>query len=145
MVKNVQMKENSNRLSEEVFEKNMAVERIDALFSPITKIGTGICYIVTLGYGSILVNTGELTVGNLVTFNVYLGLAVWPMFAIGELINVMQRGNASLDRVQETLSYELDVKNPEKSIVRTKSVGFNDFNFQYPLSQVENLKQISLI
>lgn len=135
-----------NRLSEEVFEKNMAVERIDALFSPITKIGTGICYIVTLGYGSILVNTGELTVGNLVTFNVYLGLAVWPMFAIGELINVMQRGNASLDRVQETLSYELDVKNPEKSIVvkETKSVDFKDFNFQYPLSQVENLKQISL-
>lgn len=135
-----------NRLSEEVFEKNMAVERIDALFSPITKIGTGICYIVTLGYGSILVNTGELTVGNLVTFNVYLGLAVWPMFAIGELINVMQRGNASLDRVQETLSYELDVKNPEKSIVvkETKSVDFTDFNFQYPLSQVENLKQISL-
>lgn len=51
-----------------------------------------------------------MTVGQLVTFNVYLGLAVWPMMAIGELINVMQQGNASLDRVQETLDYEQDVK-----------------------------------
>ena len=40
-------------------------------------------------------------------------MIVWPMFAIGELINVMQRGNASLDRVTETLDYEEDVKDPD--------------------------------
>ena len=39
-------------------------------------------------------------------------MLIWPMFAIGELINIMQRGNASLDRVQETLGYEEDVKDP---------------------------------
>ncbi len=131
-------------MSEEVYQKNMVVERIDALFGPITKIGTGISYVVALGYGAYLVSKGEMTVGNLITFNVYLGMAIWPMFAIGELINVMQRGNASLDRVQETLNYEADVKDPNEPVVlhEVKGIGFNQVGFQYPLSQVKNLENI---
>lgn len=131
-------------MSEEVYEKNMIVERIDALFGPITKVGTGISYVVALGYGAYLVSKGEMTVGNLITFNVYLGMAIWPMFAIGELINVMQRGNASLDRVQETLDYDTDVKDPSSPVYLqdVKSIGFEDVGFQYPLSQVKNLQNI---
>ncbi|MET0960069.1 MAG: ABC transporter ATP-binding protein [Psychrobacillus psychrotolerans] len=131
-------------MSEEVYEKNMVVERIDALFGPITKVGTGISYVVALGYGAYLVSNGEMTVGNLITFNVYLGMAIWPMFAIGELINVMQRGNASLDRVQETLDYEQDVKDPTSPVQldNVESIGFTDVGFQYPLSQVKNLQDI---
>lgn len=131
-------------MSEEVYEKNMVVERIDALFGPITKVGTGISYVVALGYGAYLVSKGEMTVGNLITFNVYLGMAIWPMFAIGELINVMQRGNASLDRVQETLDYDQDVKDPVSPVWLNSvdSIGFKDVGFQYPLSQVKNLHNI---
>ena len=133
-------------MSENIFEKNMRVAYINGMFMPITKIGTGICYVIALGYGAVLVSNGELTVGQLVSFNVYLGLAVWPMFAIGELINVMQQGSASLDRVQETLEYEADVKNPAKATAYTtpNSIGFSEFTFQYPLSQSKNLQQISL-
>ncbi|MEO4054593.1 ABC transporter ATP-binding protein [Solibacillus sp. CAU 1738] len=132
--------------SEDVFKKNIHVAKINALFGPITKAGTAICYVVALGYGAVLVSNGELSVGQLVTFNVYLGLAVWPMFAIGELINVMQQGSASLDRVQETLDYEADVKNPAHAtaLETPTSIGFNEFTFQYPLSQVKNLQQISI-
>lgn len=131
-------------MSEEVYEKNMVVERIDALFGPITKVGTGISYVVALGYGAYLVSKGEMSVGNLITFNVYLGMAIWPMFAIGELINVMQRGNASLDRVQETLNYEQDVKDPTIPVHLNDvtSIGFEEVGFQYPLSQVKNLQNI---
>ncbi|WP_419959600.1 ABC transporter ATP-binding protein [Psychrobacillus sp. BM2] len=131
-------------MSEEVYQKNMVVERIDALFGPITKVGTGISYVVALGYGAYLVSKGEMTVGNLITFNVYLGMAIWPMFAIGELINVMQRGNASLDRVQETLNYDQDVKDPTSPVQLNSvdSIGFKDVGFQYPLSQVKNLQDI---
>ncbi|WP_342598943.1 ABC transporter ATP-binding protein [Psychrobacillus sp. FSL H8-0483] len=131
-------------MSEEVYQKNMVVERIDALFGPITKVGTGISYVVALGYGAYLVSQNEMTVGNLITFNVYLGMAIWPMFAIGELINVMQRGNASLDRVQETLDYEADVKDPAAPVQlkEVDSIGFDDVGFQYPLSQVKNLQNI---
>ncbi|MFE8698920.1 ABC transporter ATP-binding protein [Cytobacillus sp. FJAT-53684] len=133
-------------MCEEVYEKNMHTAKINAFFGPITKVGTGISYVVALGYGAVLVSNGEMTVGQLVTFNVYLGLAVWPIFAIGELINVMQQGNASLDRVQETLDYKADVQNTEKpvAIATPSAIGFDDLMFQYPTSQVKNLQQISL-
>lgn len=133
-------------MSETVYEKNMHTAKINALFGPITKVGTGISYVVALGYGAHLVATEAMTVGQLVTFNVYLGLAVWPIFAIGELINVMQQGNASLDRVQETLNYEADVQNTtEPKVVATpNAIGFEDLTFQYPMSHVKNLQRISL-
>lgn len=133
-------------MSEIVYEKNIHTAKINALFGPITKVGTGISYVVALGYGAHLVATEAMTVGQLVTFNVYLGLAVWPIFAIGELINVMQQGNASLDRVQETLNYEADVRNiPNPQMISTpKAIGFDDLTFQYPMSQVKNLQQVSL-
>ncbi|MFJ5716748.1 ABC transporter ATP-binding protein [Neobacillus sp. NPDC093127] len=133
-------------MSEEVYAKNMYTAKINALFGPITKVGTGISYVVALGYGAILVSHGDMTVGQLITFNVYLGLAVWPIFAIGELINVMQQGNASLDRVQETLNSEADVQNTKDPVAITtpSAIGFDDLMFQYPTSQVKNLQQISL-
>lgn len=133
-------------MSETVYEKNMHTAKINALFGPITKVGTGISYVVALGYGAHLVAINEMTVGQLVTFNVYLGLAVWPIFAIGELINVMQQGNASLDRVQETLNYEADVQNSNnlKKINIPNDIGFEDLTFQYPMSHVKNLQGISL-
>ncbi|MGE8002633.1 ABC transporter ATP-binding protein [Lysinibacillus sp. NPDC093216] len=137
---------NFAEMSEIVYEKNMHTAKINALFGPITKVGTGISYVVALGYGAHLVATEAMTVGQLVTFNVYLGLAVWPIFAIGELINVMQQGNASLDRVQETLNYEADVRNiaNPRMISTPSAIGFDDLTFQYPMSQVKNLREISL-
>ncbi|MFJ7952947.1 ABC transporter ATP-binding protein [Lysinibacillus sp. NPDC096418] len=133
-------------MSEIVYEKNMHTVKINALFGPITKVGTGISYVVALGYGAHLVATEAMTVGQLVTFNVYLGLAVWPIFAIGELINVMQQGNASLDRVQETLNYEADVQNTNdpKVVATPNAIGFENLTFQYPMSHVKNLQRISL-
>lgn len=133
-------------MTEDVYKKNMHVEKIDALFMPFSKVLTALTYMIGLGYGAFLVSTGEMTLGNLVTFNVYLGMIVWPMFAIGELINVLQRGNASLDRVMETLNYEEDVKDPEEpaDVDRPESVGFNDVSFTYPMSHSVNLDHIEL-
>ncbi|WP_318616701.1 ABC transporter ATP-binding protein [Sporosarcina sp. YIM B06819] len=134
------------KMTEDVFQKNMHVEKIDALFMPISKVLTGLTYMIGLGYGAYLVSIGDMTLGNLVTFNVYLGMIVWPMFAIGELINVMQRGNASLDRVTETLDYEEDVKDPEQPVTMElpENVGFRDVFFTYPMSHSVNLDAIKL-
>ncbi|MFC5602362.1 ABC transporter ATP-binding protein [Sporosarcina koreensis] len=133
-------------MTEDVYKKNMHVEKIDALFMPFSKVLTALTYMIGLGYGAYLVSAGEMTLGNLVTFNVYLGMIVWPMFAIGELINVLQRGNASLDRVMETLNYEEDVKDPDEpaDIDKPESVGFNDVSFTYPMSHAVNLDHIEL-
>ncbi|MFC7364387.1 MULTISPECIES: ABC transporter ATP-binding protein [Bhargavaea] len=138
--------EKFRKKTEEVYEKNMAVERIDALFAPTSKVLTAASYAIGLGYGAFLVSTGEMTLGNLVTFNVYLGMAVWPMIAIGELINVMQRGNASLDRVHETLSYLEDVRDPDrpKRAGQPDDVTFNDVTFRYPQSSSVNLDRVKV-
>ncbi|MFJ8263494.1 ABC transporter ATP-binding protein [Rummeliibacillus sp. NPDC094406] len=133
-------------MTEDVYQKNMSVEKIDALFTPITRVLTGLSYMIGLGYGAYLVSIGDMTLGNLVTFNVYLGMVVWPMFAIGELINVMQRGNASLDRVQETLNEKEDVENPQAPMVIEKpnSIVFHDVTFQYPQSHSINLSHLEV-
>lgn len=133
-------------MTEDVYAKNMEVEKIDALFNPITKVLTGVSYMIGIGYGAYLVSQQQMTLGDLVSFNVYLGMIIWPMFAIGELINVMQRGNASLDRVQETLDYEEDVKDASHPVTINQPgrIGFNQVKFQYPQSSSVNLSDINL-
>ena len=133
-------------MTEDVYEKYMAVEKIDALFAPVTKVLTAISYMIGLGYGAVLVSEGTMTLGDLVAFNVYLGMIVWPMFAIGELINTLQRGNASLDRVNETLDYAEDVVDPAhpKKTEKPENIGFRDFSFTYPTSRSINLEGINL-
>ncbi|WHY57750.1 ABC transporter ATP-binding protein [Peribacillus simplex] len=145
----VQEREDEKRfdeMTEDVYRKNLAVARIDALFDPTISIIIGISYLIGLGYGAYLVFQQAITLGGLVSFNVYLGMLIWPMIAVGELINVMQRGNASLDRVQNTLSYEADVKNSLglKSIQKPGNIQFNSVYFTYPSSTVVNLSNISV-
>ncbi|MGE1100480.1 ABC transporter ATP-binding protein [Peribacillus simplex] len=145
----VQEREDEKRfdeMTEDVYRKNLAVARIDALFDPTISIIIGISYLIGLGYGAYLVFQQAITLGGLVSFNVYLGMLIWPMIAVGELINVMQRGNASLDRVQDTLSYEADVKNSLglKSIQKPGNLHFNSVYFTYPSSTVVNLSNISV-
>ncbi|MCU6797105.1 ABC transporter transmembrane domain-containing protein [Paenibacillus sp. WQ 127069] len=134
-------------ITQDVLDKNLAVARIDALFEPTIKILVGASYLIGLGYGAYLVYHNELTIGGLVSFNVYLGMLIWPMFAIGELINVMQRGNASLDRVHETLGYKPDVPEPMASettgVEQPGQIEFNHVTFRYPSSLSDNLRDIS--
>lgn len=131
-------------VTDDVLQKNISVAKIDALFDPTIKVLVGLSYLIGLGYGAFLVFHNEITLGELVTFNIYLGMLIWPMFAIGELINIMQRGNASLDRVSETLTYEPDV--PEGSalvaIEKPETISFSNVTFRYPSSHTENLRHI---
>ncbi|MCY7777909.1 ABC transporter ATP-binding protein [Bacillus haynesii] len=133
-----------NSMTADVYKKNMKVALIDSLFEPTVKLLVGISYLIGLGYGAYLVFRSQLTLGELVSFNVYLGMLIWPMFAIGELINVMQRGNASLDRVNETLAYEPDVREPaEPEAAEPGDIVFDGVTFTYPSSASENLADIS--
>lgn len=135
-----------NDRTEDVYEKNMAVTRIDALFEPTMKILVGTSYTIGLGYGAFLVFENAITLGDLVTFNVYLGMLIWPMFAVGELINILQRGNASLDRVNEILRYKADVQSPKKPIIveEVNEIRFKDVSFSYPYTKENQLKIGSL-
>ena len=146
----VQEKQSEKKFSdmtEDVYEKNVKVALVDSLFDPTINVLVGISYLIGLGYGAKMVFEQAITLGDLVTFNVYLGMLIWPMFAIGELINVMQRGNASLDRVQDTLSYKEDVFNSKGTVEQIKQpeeIEFNNVSFQYPTSSIRNLEEIDL-
>ncbi|TDM04453.1 ABC transporter ATP-binding protein [Macrococcus carouselicus] len=133
------------RMTTDVVDKFMAVERLDALFKPLTIIVTMVSFIIALGYGSILVNRGEITIGELIAFNVYLNMMVWPMFAIGLLFNIMQRGNASLDRVREVLDAEDMMEDSVDTLVAPDHhVSFDAVNFRYPTSEQVNLKAVTI-
>ncbi|MFY0542531.1 ABC transporter ATP-binding protein [Brevibacillus sp. H7] len=131
--------------TEDVFHKNMAVAKVESLIEPTIKMLVGISYMIGLIYGGYLVFQNELTLGELVSFNMYLGMLIWPMFAIGELINVMQRGSASLDRVNETLASEPDVREPVDAapVAVPETIRFQNVTFRYPTSQVDNLADVS--
>ena len=75
----------------------------DSLFDPLGTIIIGLTYTITIIYGGLLVSDKILSVGQLVSFIAYIGNMVWPMFAIGYLFNILERGSASYDRVQKLL------------------------------------------
>lgn len=137
---------NFHQLTEDVFQKNIKVARIDSLFDPTIKVLVGISYIIGLGYGAFLVFNQAITLGDLVSFNVYLGMLIWPMFAVGELINIMQRGNASLDRVNETLAFQEVVENPlvPVEVDSADRIDYKGVTFRYPSSKVDNLSNINV-
>lgn len=131
--------------TDEVFGKNVRVAQIDAVFEPAVKILVGLSYMIGLVYGAVLVYRSEITLGELVSFNMYLGMLIWPMLAIGELINIMQRGNASLDRINETLGMKADVADaPQLTPVAVPDeIVFDRVTFRYPSSTIDNLVDVS--
>ncbi|MEK4304529.1 ABC transporter ATP-binding protein [Oceanobacillus sp. FSL K6-0251] len=144
-VQEEQEKTRFENMTKDVYDKNMEVAQIDALFEPTMKILVGLSYTIGIGYGAMLVFENRLTLGDLVTFNVYLGMLIWPMFAVGELINILQRGNASLDRVNKTLSYPPDVRDVRelKQVEAVKEIQFHNVSFAYPNTAEKALKAVS--
>lgn len=133
-----------HQLTENYLKKYMKVEKLDAFFQPLTILVVSLSIAISFGYGAVLVNNGSISVGQLITFNVYLNMLIWPMYALGMLFNVMERGNASYDRIQQVLD-EKDVLEYEgMKVVETPEFSFNNVTFKYPLSKHNNLENITV-
>ncbi|MGG8023931.1 SmdA family multidrug ABC transporter permease/ATP-binding protein [Klebsiella aerogenes] len=83
--------------------KNMRVARIDARFDPTIYIAIGAANLLAIGGGSWLVLQGELTLGQLTSFVMYLGLMIWPMLALAWMFNIVERGSAAYGRIRSML------------------------------------------
>ena len=94
------------------FQKNLQTMKYDSLFDPMVLLFVGSSYALTLLVGAFMVQAGQVTVGNLVTFISYLDMLVWPLMAIGFLFNITQRGKVSYQRIESLLSQESPVKDP---------------------------------
>ncbi|MDT2756507.1 ABC transporter transmembrane domain-containing protein [Enterococcus asini] len=124
--------------------KNRRVNFLDALFDPFITLIIGLSYVLTIIVGGNFIMKDIITIGQLVSFISYIGMLVWPMFAIGRLFNVLERGNASYDRVSELLGKKTHIKLNPKAQDTPARGGLNVeiAKFQYPDDESPALSQI---
>ena len=133
------------KMTEDVYEKNRQVELIDSVWGPGTRIIVGISFFISITYGAHLIIDGRMSVGDLIAFNVYLGMLIWPLFAIGDLVNVMQRGKASLERINDVLDVKTDVQDPAvpKQAGIPETICFKGLSFTYPDAPTPALQDVT--
>lgn len=101
-----------DRVNRRHVERNRRLILWDSAFRPLLQILVGLGFVVVLWYGGVLVVEGAVTVGEFVAFNLFLTRLIWPMIAIGFVINLVQRGAASLGRIRRILDTRPDVVDP---------------------------------
>src|SRR5699024_3855109 len=129
---------------ENAIAKNKRVNFLDALFDPFITLIIGLSYVATIILGGKYVLEGTITIGQMVSFISYIGMLVWPMFAIGRLFNVLERGNASYDRVSELLREKTHIVE-QLGAIQTPAKGELNVEikeFHYPKEEVPALEQI---
>lgn len=131
----------------DVYKKSLKTEIIADIFWPSSKIFTSLSYAIAIWYGSSLIASGQITLGELISFNIYLGFLVWPMFSIGDFINIAQRASTSIERIYEVLEEKDDVTQENEVYINEDSpcdLRFENYSFKYPTSSSNNLENINL-
>lgn len=108
--------ESFRKKSADVVQKNISVAKVDALFDPTISLIISISFFLAIAFGARYVVADELTIGQLTSFTIYLGLLIWPMLAFGWLFNIVERGRASYNRVASLLSVNVDIKDSESAV-----------------------------
>ncbi|WP_242942320.1 ABC transporter ATP-binding protein [Hathewaya proteolytica] len=139
--------EKFKNLNEENVEKNMDLIKILALAQPMTMFISAISSIIAILYGGFMVIDKSITLGDLVSFITYLGLLTWPMMAVGQVVNVIQRGTASMERINEILNTKPEIYDKEDCFESEKLKGnikINNLTFYYTNTTVPALKNINI-
>ena len=124
-------------LNETYVERNMALARLYGAMNPMFGLLAGLSVAVVLGLGGALVVRGTITVGAFVAFGFYLTSLTWPMIALGWVINLFQRGAASMARLLEVLDATAEVTTPAVPHALPparggRSITFRDVGFHFP-------------
>ncbi|MEK3953635.1 ABC transporter ATP-binding protein [Psychrobacillus sp. FSL K6-1464] len=122
------------RLSEEVVEKNIRVAKVDALFDPTISLVVGMCFFLSIVFGTRYILADEMSIGDLFAFTSYLGLLVWPMLAFGWLFNIVERGRASYDRIKNLMDEKIEIDDiPDAVNVKPEGdIHFHIEDFKFP-------------
>ncbi|MFO7815143.1 MAG: ABC transporter ATP-binding protein [Halanaerobiales bacterium] len=129
------------------FEKNIDLIKTWGLFHPMIQFITALSFLIVIWYGGTLVIQGIISLGDFVAFNSYLGLLTWPMMAVGFVINLIQRGTASLKRLNKIFAEQEEIY--DQDIIDIASIqgkiSFKDLSFKYNQTEEEYiLKDINL-
>lgn len=132
--------------ADELATNNIILAKYQALLAPVERIITSLTFIIAIGFGSYLMSLGKISIGQIVSFTYYLNMLVWPMYALGDFINLKEQASAAMDRIDETLNYKEEIKNTDnkKSVNFPLDIEFDNHNFKYPSSKEHILNEINL-
>jgi len=123
--------------------KNMRVARIDARFDPTIYVAIGIANLLAIGGGSWMVVEGSLTLGQLTSFIMYLGLMIWPMLALAWMFNIVERGSAAYSRIRSLLDEAPTVTDGEASLPQGRAdLQVRVQQFHYPQTEQNALENV---
>ncbi len=136
--------ERFSHLNDEYLRRNMSLARLYGTMFPTFALLAGLAAVVVLGVGGTLTLKGEISVGSFVAFGLYLNLLTWPLIALGWVINLFQRGSASMGRLTEILDEKPTLHNaPADQLVSLpetsggRSIEFRNVGFHFPAATGE--------
>lgn len=123
--------------------------RVQGLIEPTIELLAGACFMLALIYPGRAVLRGELPLGAFVSLTMYIGMLIWPMLAMGWVINIMQRGFAAFDRIREVLAQQPEVASAEEPHLLAEGrirgqIELRNLTFAYPGMKHPALRGISL-
>lgn len=123
-------------------ERNYAVARAEALYEPAVFLSMSAALLLTLGFGAWRIWQQQLTVGELTSFTLYLSQLIWPMFAFGWLLNIVERGSAALQRVDSLLAEPDSVPDLGRAEPAGAAIEARGLDFCYPGQATPALRQV---
>jgi ATP-binding cassette subfamily B protein len=103
-------------LNRQYIAQNLKLVKIQGVFQPLLEALIGVTFLVVLWAGGQQVLLGRISLGSFVMFNTYMGMLVWPMIALGWVINLMQRGTASLERINQIMRERPSIAAPSHPV-----------------------------
>jgi ATP-binding cassette subfamily B protein len=142
--------ESFRRLHEDYLEQNRRMVKIWAAMWPILSLLGGIAAAVVLWAGGTAVVQGRITLGEMVAFQIYLAMLLWPMIALGWVANLFQRGAASMGRIREIMELPAEedvvrISKAEPSPTRDTTVELRGVGFRYPETDRDVLRDLNLV
>lgn len=102
------------RLNQDYIKQNMKLVLTSGMFMPMLETLIGMALLIVLWVGGTRLLEGKMTLGSFLMFNVYMGILAWPMIALGWVVNLMQRGTASLERLNALMAERAEIAAPER-------------------------------
>ena len=136
-----------NELNQQYAERNLSLVRIDAMMRPLMQFLIGVGFVLIIWAGVPLAVRGEITVGQFAVFNMYLTRLIWPLIALGYVVNLYQRGTASLKRLYTIFQIKpaiADVPRVQAQPVIKGCIEFRDLTFSYKRSDEPVLRGVNL-
>ncbi|ODN30810.1 ABC transporter ATP-binding protein [Fervidobacterium thailandense] len=130
--------------AKEHFKATISLIRVWGIMWPLIHFVGTLAYFLALTVGGPMVVKGTVSLGDFIAFNSYIGMLIWPLTAYGMVMNVIQQGRASLQRLNELLSIEPLVKEPEnpQPLKRIEEIRVQGLTFRYPNTDREVLKSV---